>query len=75
MQQVQDRLDFDIERPSDAELQKRFAKEFNQRQVNSDYTPKPKAKHKKRVGKNAKKLARSNKQFKKAKYKRSLVEA
>ena len=71
MQQAQDQLDFNIEKPSDAELRKRFAKEFNQRQVNSDYKPAPKAKHKKRVSKTAKKLARSNKQFKKAKYKRA----
>ncbi len=73
MQQVQDRLEFNIEKPSDAELRKRFSEEFNQRQINSDYKPAPKAKHKKRVSKNAKKLARSNKQFKKAQYKRSLA--
>ena len=39
MQQVQDRLEFNIEKPSDAELHKRFAEEFNQRQINSDYKP------------------------------------
>jgi len=54
MQQVQDRLEFQIETPSDTELSKRFAdrqKELNVKPANSQ-------KYKKRCNKSAKKLAR-----------------
>ena len=54
MQQVQDRLEFQIETPSDSELAKRFADS----QKLSTVKPMQNKKHKKRCKKNAKKLAR-----------------
>ncbi|QUM78761.1 hypothetical protein HWV00_21040 (plasmid) [Moritella sp. 24] len=56
MQKVQDRLDFQIETPSDAELARRFA----ERQAASTVKPTSISKHKQRCKKNAKKLARLN---------------
>jgi len=73
MQQVQDRLEFQIETPSDQEIAKRFAD--NQKSLDGVFNQTTPVKTKKRVSKNAKKLARTNKQFKAAKYKRSLVSA
>ena len=54
MQQVQDRLEFQIETPSDAELAKRFAADQNASTVSAAKTQK----YKKRCNKSAKKLAR-----------------
>jgi hypothetical protein len=73
MQQVQDRLEFQIETPSDEEIAKRFAE--NQKSLDGLYSKNPQVKHKKRVKKNAKKLARGTKQFLKSKRKRSAVTA
>jgi hypothetical protein len=73
MQQVQDKLVFKIETPNDKEIAKRFAD--NQKSLDGFYSKKPQVKHKKRVKKNAKKLARGTKQFIKSKRKRSLVSA
>lgn len=73
MQQVQDKLNFKIDTPSDEELAKRFA--YKQDFLACESKPQKLIKHKKRVSKNAKKLARTNKQFKRTKYKRSQVTA
>ena len=72
MQQVQNRLDFKIETPDDQEMARRFAQS---QEMHHAIFGSPAVKHTKRKRKGAKKLARTNKQFKKAKYKRSLIPA
>jgi len=71
MQQAQDLLGFPIETPSDEELAKRFAKQQADLTESFGMPKQTKAKNHKRTKKSAKKLARTNKQFLKAKYKRS----
>jgi hypothetical protein len=66
MNSVQCQLDFDINTPSDSTIAKNFAKEFSARQKSLEGLTKQTApiKRKKRLSKNAKKLARANKQAK-----------
>ena len=70
MQLVQDKLDFEIETPSNEEIAKRFAE--NQRSLDGLVNQTTPVKRKKRVTKSAKKLARTNKKFKKQKYSKSV---
>jgi hypothetical protein len=71
MQQVQDRLNFKIETPSNEELAKRFA--ARQQEISGSYNPTPTQPYKKRPTKSAKKHARSNKKYKRAKAKSCLI--
>jgi len=71
MQQVQDRLNFEIETPSDEEIARRFAD--HQKAREHLYRESTHVKPKKRVKKSAKKLARLNKNAKRAKYKRKVI--